>query len=155
MIQKISFINAFSSKNNFNKNNLKNSYTANPNQVSFKGIFDWTGFERGDYLCFETVDLVNKAKELAKQKKIEEKVFYAKDGTKITFSDAIFWQEYRFENKRKGFIDKYGKDDITCGVRGSKVVKCTIAPYRDERRMQKGTADIILMNYLPIVIEQM
>ena len=99
MIQKISFINAFSSKNNFNKNNLKNSYAANPNQVSFKGIFDWTGFERGDYLCFETVDLVNKAKELAKQKKIEEKVFYAKDGTKITFSDAIFWQEYRFENK--------------------------------------------------------
>lgn len=153
MIQKISSVYSFPTKiHSLNNKNIKNNHSQS---VSFTGIFDWTGFERGDFLCFETVELVNKAKEIAKQKKIEEKVIYANDGTKITYSDAKLWQEYRFENKSNAFVQKYGQDDITCGVRGSKIVKCTIAPYKDERKMQKGTADILLINYLPTVISKL
>ena len=122
--------------------------------ITFKGLFG-IDFSHGSKLCFETADLVFAVRDKARAKKITDKEFEAPDGTKITFSDASLWQQYIFENKNSAFVDKYGDSRILCSVNGANVVNYSLAPYLRPKELQKGTADILLINYLPLLLEKM
>ena len=131
---------------------LNSVATRTQSKLAFKGFMD-TGYERGDVLCFETVDITNTFKIIAHSKNIIDKVFYAKDGTKVTFGDAGFWQEYHFENNSPEFVEKYGNNRLSCRINGDRIVSYSQA-YMSEKSMQKGTVDILLLNYLPELINK-
>lgn len=130
-------------------NNSVNA-TKTKNKPSFNGIL---ASSSGAVLCIETADLVREVKRVMNEKKIDHFETIAPDGTKIIYNNEVLWESFRFQNNKDPFfVTKYGKDDILCSARGANLQEYTVAPYLDEHRMQKGTADIILINYLPVLL---
>ena len=150
MLSKISYKPVIQNKQNIKINNHSNYTNKIQNNPTFGSFFFPKG---GSVLCVDTAELVREITKVMKEKKIEKTVVYAPDGTKITYENLIFWQNFRFENKRDPFfVTKYGKDDITCRARGGGVQEYTLAPYLDEEKLQKGTPDVLLINYLPYLL---
>lgn len=132
-----------------NKQPITNHKTNNKN-ISF-GIFG-IGNDNGSILCLDSALLVKEIENIARAKKIEGKKIKVSDGTIIDYTNSRLFQMYKFQNPSEYFKEKYGNNYISCLVKNGVVLQYGEA-YMYTQKLQKGHADIILMNYLPIMLK--